>query len=246
MKLKWEIFELELNMNAEQRKIIIQHMIQALNKAADNGANTEGQFGAAMDAVIRDITPDVIGKDPATGKYVSDKVPRAESFVSVPKELLRRCAEVVAYYGADCRIAEQLGHFLTTALGTQEGEAMDYDTALKELTDKFLAWNLPDSVCSDLCVTTSRWSMRHTTPRTGTNLLNADDARSMVGDVFGPHLWRVVQERERHRAASDANMRERCARVANKIGGWCKDALWREACEEVERHILTDDLEHSK
>lgn len=74
---------------------------------------------------------------------------------------------------------------------------LNYDTALKALTDKFLAWPLPKSVCSDLCATNNGYEH----PRYGTNLLNADEARSMISDVFLPHLWQVVRERERFRAA---------------------------------------------
>lgn len=53
------------------------------------------------------------------------------------------------------------------------------DEAIAELTNRFLAWPLPDSVCSDLCVT--RQGDRH---RTGTNLLTADEAKQMFKHVF--------------------------------------------------------------
>lgn len=45
---------------------------------------------------------------------------------------------------------------------------------LTALVDAFLSWPLPDSVCSDGCVTE-----RGAPHRTGTNLLTADEARQM-------------------------------------------------------------------
>jgi hypothetical protein len=44
-----------------------------------------------------------------------------------------------------------------------------------KLVDKFLSWPLPESVCSDLCVT--QHGMKG---RIGTNLLTADEARQML------------------------------------------------------------------
>lgn len=49
-----------------------------------------------------------------------------------------------------------------------------YDT--KDLVDRFLAWPLPQSICSDVCATDAAYKF----PRSGTNLLNADEARQMV------------------------------------------------------------------
>lgn len=45
----------------------------------------------------------------------------------------------------------------------------------KEMVDRFLAWPLPASVCSDLCVT-----KKGAPHRIGTNLLTADEARQML------------------------------------------------------------------
>ncbi len=50
---------------------------------------------------------------------------------------------------------------------------------IDELVNRFLAWPLPETVCSDLCVT------EHGKPhRIGTNLLTAVEARQMLGHVL--------------------------------------------------------------
>lgn len=48
-----------------------------------------------------------------------------------------------------------------------------------KLVNRFLAWPLPESVCSDLCVT--RQGDKH---RSGTNLLTEGEARQMFEYVF--------------------------------------------------------------
>jgi hypothetical protein len=50
----------------------------------------------------------------------------------------------------------------------------------KALVDRFLAWQLPKSVCSDGCVTDQNYKF----PRCGTNLLTADEARQMIEHLF--------------------------------------------------------------
>ena len=52
-------------------------------------------------------------------------------------------------------------------------------TRLDVLVDRFLAWHLPESVCSDSCATE-----RGNPNRTGTNLLAADEARQMLEHVL--------------------------------------------------------------
>lgn len=47
------------------------------------------------------------------------------------------------------------------------------------LVDRFLAWPLPDSVCSDMCAT-----VRGYPNRVGTNLLTADEARQLIEYLF--------------------------------------------------------------
>jgi hypothetical protein len=51
---------------------------------------------------------------------------------------------------------------------------------IAELVNKFLAWELPKSVCSDGCVTNREYP--HS--RTGTNLLTADEAKQMIEYLF--------------------------------------------------------------
>jgi hypothetical protein len=50
------------------------------------------------------------------------------------------------------------------------------------LVDRFLMWPLPESVCSDLCATNPNYPF----PRSGTNLLTADEARQMFEYLFPP------------------------------------------------------------
>lgn len=53
--------------------------------------------------------------------------------------------------------------------------------SIKELVDRFLAWSLPQSVCSDACVTDSKYPF----PRSGTSLLTADEAKQMIEYLLG-------------------------------------------------------------
>ena len=48
--------------------------------------------------------------------------------------------------------------------------------AIDGLVDMFLAWELPRTVCSDSCVTVKNYNGQ----RTGTNLLNANEAKQMI------------------------------------------------------------------
>jgi hypothetical protein len=48
-----------------------------------------------------------------------------------------------------------------------------------KLVDRFLAWPLPQSVCSDLCATKQGYPHR-----SGTTLLSADEAKQMVEYLF--------------------------------------------------------------
>ena len=56
------------------------------------------------------------------------------------------------------------------------------------LVDRFLQWKLPDSVCSDLCVTDREYAKRYPGTRCGTNLLTADEARLMIEHIFSPAI----------------------------------------------------------
>lgn len=60
------------------------------------------------------------------------------------------------------------------------GTTLVCDSAdVKTLVDRFLSWPLPPSVCSDLCVTTQSYPHR-----TGTNLLSAAEAETMLRHVL--------------------------------------------------------------
>jgi hypothetical protein len=58
-------------------------------------------------------------------------------------------------------------------------ESLLGETTIKKLVDSFVAWPLPDSVCSDHCACIKGY--RH---RTGTNLLTAEEARQMFEHVI--------------------------------------------------------------
>jgi hypothetical protein len=55
------------------------------------------------------------------------------------------------------------------------------------LVNRFLAWPLPETVCSDTCVTERNYPF----PRVGTNLLTADEARQML-----QHVLAVIEEKK--------------------------------------------------
>ena len=56
--------------------------------------------------------------------------------------------------------------------------------SLAALVDRFLAWPLPLSVSSDLCVTKREMESSYPPKRTGTSLLTADEARQMFEYVL--------------------------------------------------------------
>lgn len=67
---------------------------------------------------------------------------------------------------------------------------------IKVLVDRFLMWPLPKSVCSDTCVSDKDYKF----PRSGTNLLTADEARQMIEHLIDPTAG-AVTEKERRTAA---------------------------------------------
>lgn len=74
-----------------------------------------------------------------------------------------------------------------------EGRPMTDDSALlTELIARFLSWELPKTVSSDLCVTDR--SYPHS--RFGTSLLTADEARKMIEHLFAHPMLRQL-ERDR-------------------------------------------------
>jgi hypothetical protein len=63
-----------------------------------------------------------------------------------------------------------------------EHAASEREREIKGLVDRFLAWQLPATVCSDRCVTMQGYGH----PRYGTNLLTADEARQMIEYLLEP------------------------------------------------------------
>lgn len=53
------------------------------------------------------------------------------------------------------------------------------DDIVDKMVDRFLSWPLPQSVCSDTCVTDPKYPNR-----IGTNLLTSDEARQMIEYLF--------------------------------------------------------------
>ncbi len=62
------------------------------------------------------------------------------------------------------------------------------------LVDRFLAWPLPASVCSDLCATKQGYPHR-----SGTNLLSAVEAKAMIEHVLG-----IAQQAQDEKGVGDA------------------------------------------
>ena len=61
---------------------------------------------------------------------------------------------------------------------------------IDKLVDRFLSWPLPDSVCSDTCVTERNYGKAQ---RIGTNLLTADEAKQMLEYLLlGPKRYGVL------------------------------------------------------
>lgn len=53
-----------------------------------------------------------------------------------------------------------------------------------ELVEKFLRWELPKSVCSDQCVAVRDYKF----PRSGTNLLDINEAKQMIEYLLSDFL----------------------------------------------------------
>lgn len=87
------------------------------------------------------------------------------------------------------------------------------------LVNRFLAWGLPKSVASDLCVTMPAEG------RSGTNLLTADEARQMIEHLLGEepririfHIERSIFVPREEPATIDAQIRAAAAAIANTRG----------------------------
>jgi hypothetical protein len=103
-----------------------------------------------------------------------------------------------------------------------EAASQDIDT----LVNRFLAWPLPRSVCSDACV-----SMPDYPHRCGTNLLTADEAKAMFQHCLGAHASAASK-------GFDAEfLSKRLARVAGLVGVPMPD-MTHEQIAEVAGTIL--------
>lgn len=67
--------------------------------------------------------------------------------------------------------------------------ALTREQVIQKLVDKFLAWPLPDSVCSDLCATKQGYPHR-----SGTTLLAAHEAKSMFEYVLAELFDALAQQ----------------------------------------------------
>lgn len=74
---------------------------------------------------------------------------------------------------------------MADVIGDDEGWAKVQEqldaTNMDRLVQRFLTWQLPASVVSDLCVTDPNYQY----PRSGTNLLTTTEARQMLEHVLG-------------------------------------------------------------
>ncbi len=64
------------------------------------------------------------------------------------------------------------------------------EVRMDELVNRFLTWALPKSVCADRCATV--YDYPH--DRSGTNLLNADEAREMLEHVLSGYRQAEIDE----------------------------------------------------
>ena len=90
-----------------------------------------------------------------------------------PQEPARTPFGICKHCGADLEPREQ------------EQAPQVTEEELAAMVDRFLAWPLPDSVCSDTCVTERNFGVAQGWPkRSGTSLLTADEAEQMLRHVL--------------------------------------------------------------
>ena len=112
----------------------------------------------------------------SAAKVIADKY-GYDQVVIIARKVGDDGGEHVASYGVDKAngdAAARVGNFLKARI-------MGWPDELKALADRFLVWPLPKSVRSDLCVTED-----YAFPRSGTNLLSADEANQMIEYLLGP------------------------------------------------------------
>ncbi len=67
----------------------------------------------------------------------------------------------------------------------------ELDKAVEEITNSFLRWPLPDSVCADGCAT------KQGPGRVGTNLLTYTETKQMINDLVRPILEKQKAQQTR-------------------------------------------------
>ena len=118
----------------------------------------------------------------------------------------------------------------------------------KLLVDRFLAWPLPESLCSDPCA-----SMPGYPHRTGTNLMTAEQAKAMLDYVLAaprqPAGWKLVPERMHLDSSVIETIQAHCGDGQEDagFGPYSDGVLWIGECEEEDGsktyglHIATAD-----
>jgi len=107
--------------------------------------------------------------------------------------------------------------------------AKDVDMLIKELVDKFLAWPLPTSVCSDTCVSTPNYPHR-----VGTNLLTADEAEQMLKHVVGPVCTRLLElEEQINRVTPIKNFSLLDEGIIENAGLYLSNEQWHRLNQEI-------------
>lgn len=107
--------------------------------------------------------------------------------IPVPRDLLHRFTKWMGCMSYnDSYYSEPSGELKRTALEIEHTvnshdrlvleSTQNSERELMTLVNRFLMWPLPKTVCSDGCVTNSAYQF----PRSGTNLLNAEEAKEMI------------------------------------------------------------------
>jgi hypothetical protein len=99
---------------------------------------------------------------------------------------------------------------------------------LKSLTDAFLQWRLPVTVCADGCTTRTDWPH----PRYGTNLLTASEAEQMIREIVLPIIDQVDTTTIRQRDAAEDAANDLTSIILGEPIDWPDhEAKWDEARE---------------
>lgn len=158
----------EVERNAAEKAAEMQ--IHAADRAEDRADLAE-----AENARLREMLKEAkcyIGTD-ASSCHLRDRI---EEMLKVRQETHVPLTETPAWKEMN-RLGDEIE---AEAMSGDAEPTVQGDSGMKELVDRFLAWPLPKSVCSDTCVTDP--SYPH--PRTGTNLLTAAEAEQMLQYVL--------------------------------------------------------------